>query len=49
MTVALVEAQVYANVAALDRYLPGLLGVISGKLSPAEAVRFVETEVQTEG
>jgi hypothetical protein len=47
LTVALVEAQIYANVAALDRYLPGLLGVLSARLSPAEALRFVETEVLT--
>lgn len=39
---ALVAPLVYANVLMMDRYLPGIMSVIYGDASPAEAVAKVE-------
>lgn len=39
---ALVRNLVYANVITMDRYLPGLLGVIYGNLTPEQAIAQVE-------
>jgi hypothetical protein len=39
---ALVQGTVYANVMIMDRYLPGIMKVLYGNLSPAEAVAEVE-------
>jgi hypothetical protein len=44
LTVELVSAQVYANVSTMDRYLPGLMNVLYGKHSPAEAIALIETD-----
>jgi len=39
---ALVKPLVYANVLMMDRYLPGIMSVIYGNVSPAEAVAKAE-------
>ncbi len=39
---ALVRTLVYANVLTMDRYLPGLMSVLYGGASPAEAIAQVE-------
>jgi hypothetical protein len=39
---ALVQQMVYANVVSMDRYLPGIMKVLYGHLSPAEAVAELE-------
>lgn len=38
----LIRNLVYANVITMDRYLPGLLSVIYGNLTPHEAITQVE-------
>jgi hypothetical protein len=38
---ALVRNLVYANIATMDRYLPGLLSIIYGNVSPGEAIQAV--------
>jgi hypothetical protein len=38
----LLRHMVYANVAAMDRYLPGLLAVLAGSRTPAEAVERID-------
>jgi len=38
----LVRHIVYANVTAMDRYLPGILAVIAGSKSPADAVAEID-------
>lgn len=43
LTTALVRQLVYANIVMMDRYLPGLLKVIYGGLSPSEAIAQVES------
>ncbi len=48
LTVALVEAQVYANVSTMDRYLPGLMNVLYGKHSPSEAIALIEAADPTD-
>jgi len=39
---ALAKQIVYTNVLMMDKYLPGIMGVIYGKMTPAEAVKHVE-------
>ena len=39
---ALVQQLVYANFLMMDRYLPGIMRVIYGGASPAEAIAEVE-------
>ena len=41
---ALVQQLVYANVFTMDRYLPGMMGVIYGHISPEDAIAQVEGE-----
>ena len=43
LTPALISNLVYANVWTTDRYLPGLLSVVFGDLSPLEAIEKVES------
>ncbi|BAZ00996.1 hypothetical protein NIES37_49940 [Tolypothrix tenuis PCC 7101] len=43
ITSSLIERLVYANVITLDQYLPGILAVIEGKLSPTDAIALVES------
>ncbi len=40
---ALVRQLVYANVMIMDQYLPGIMAVIYGNVSPIEAVAQVES------
>ncbi|HEY9782972.1 MAG TPA: YbjN domain-containing protein [Leptolyngbyaceae cyanobacterium] len=42
LSAALIQRLVYANVMMMDEYLPGILSVIYGNLSPAEAIAQVE-------
>jgi hypothetical protein len=42
LSVALVGQLVYANVLAMDRYLPGIVAVIESQASPAEAIAHIE-------
>lgn len=50
LTPTLVKPLVYASVLMMDRYLPGIMSVIYGGVSPAEAVaRAEETTGQAEG
>lgn len=42
LTAALVRQVVYSNVIMMDRYLPGLLKVIYGGLSPSEAIEEID-------
>lgn len=39
---ALIKGLVYANVAIMDKYLPGIMSVIYGGASPTEAIALVE-------
>lgn len=39
---ALVRQLVYANVLTMDRYLPGIMSVLYGDVSPAEAIAQIE-------
>ncbi|BAY90666.1 MULTISPECIES: YbjN domain-containing protein [unclassified Tolypothrix] len=48
ITSSLIERLVYANVITLDQYLPGILAVIAGKLSPTDAIALVETNTDRE-
>lgn len=41
-TEAMVKNLVYANVLTADRYLPGLMRVVYGKIEPADAIREIE-------
>ena len=41
---ALIKALVYTNVIMMDEYLPGILAVVSGELSPVEAIAKIEGE-----
>jgi hypothetical protein len=41
---ALVQQLAYANVFTMDRYLPGMMGLIYGHISPEEAIAQVEGE-----
>jgi len=38
----LIRNLVYANVVMMDRYLPGIMAVIYGNVSPVDAIRMVE-------
>ncbi|MFN6471994.1 MAG: YbjN domain-containing protein [Nostoc sp. SerVER01] len=42
LTSALIQRVVYANVTMMDEYLPGILSVIYGNVSPAEAIATIE-------
>ncbi|MHC5598380.1 MAG: type III secretion system chaperone family protein [Nostoc sp.] len=42
LSFALIQRVVYANVTMMDEYLPGILSVIYGNLSPEEAIAQVE-------
>ena len=42
LTQALVKNLVYANLSTMDRYLPGIMGIIYGNLSPEQAISQVE-------
>ncbi|MFN6570946.1 YbjN domain-containing protein [Dendronalium sp. ChiSLP03b] len=48
LTSALIKRLVYANVITIDQYLPGILAVIEGRLSPTEAIAFVESNADLE-
>lgn len=41
---ATVERLVYTNVLMMDRYLPGLISVITGQVKPIEAIQLIEDE-----
>ena len=41
---ALIRSLVYANVAMMDRYLPGIMAVLYGSATPEEAVAQVEVQ-----
>ena len=43
LTSALIKQMVYANVAMIDKYLPGIIDVIENDISPLEAIKKVET------
>ncbi|MBD2449263.1 YbjN domain-containing protein [Nostoc sp. FACHB-152] len=42
LTTALIQRLVYANVMMMDEYLPGILSVIYGNVSPEEAIAQIE-------
>ncbi|MDZ7962272.1 MAG: YbjN domain-containing protein [Aulosira sp. DedQUE10] len=42
ITPTLIKRLVYANVITTDQYLPGILAVIEGRLSPTDAIALVE-------
>lgn len=42
LTPAMVSQMVYANVTAMDQYLPGLEAILAQNVSPAEAIALVE-------
>lgn len=42
LSFALIKQAVYANVATVDRYLPGLMAVIFADVTPADAIAKVE-------
>jgi len=42
LSVALIRSLVYANVLTMDRYLPGIVSIICGEMSPARAIVQVE-------
>jgi hypothetical protein len=42
LTAPLIKPVVYANVLTMDRYLPGILAVISGNMTPDEAIARIE-------
>lgn len=44
LTPELISNQVYANMWTMDNYLPGIMSVIYGDISPDEAVEEVESE-----
>jgi hypothetical protein len=43
ITPTLIKRLVYANIITTDQYLPGILAVIEGKLSPNDAIALVES------
>jgi hypothetical protein len=43
LSFALIQRVVYANVTMMDEYLPGILSVIYGNLSPEEAIAKIES------
>ena len=42
LTTSMVKTLVYTNVLMMDRYLPGIMSVVYGGVSPAEAIAQVE-------
>jgi hypothetical protein len=44
LSLALITHLVYANVLAMDRYLPGIMRVTYGNVSPAEAIAEIEAQ-----
>lgn len=44
LTDPIIRNLVYANVLAMDRYLPGIMNVIYSEMSPAEAIERIEGE-----
>lgn len=44
LTTALIKRLVYANVMMMDEYLPGILSVIYGNVSPADAIAQIEND-----
>ena len=42
LTQAMIKKMVYANVMSMDRFLPGILSLIAGEVSPAEAWAQIE-------
>ena len=42
LTPALIKSLVYANVALMDRYLPGIMSVIYADIAPQEAIQKIE-------
>ncbi len=46
LTTALIKQLVYANVFTFDRYLPGVMAVIYGNVSPVDAINQVEGQQQ---
>lgn len=46
LSAALIKRLVYANVMMMDEYLPGILSVIYGNVSPADAIAQIESKVQ---
>lgn len=47
LTVALVENLVYMNVQTMDKYLPGITGLINNQISPEEALNRIELAGET--
>ena len=43
LTRGLIKHAVYANVLTMDQYLPGIMGILYGDMSPADAIAKVET------
>jgi len=43
---ATIERLVYTNVLMMDRYLPGLMVVLSGQTSPQEAIEMIEKSLE---
>lgn len=41
-----IKQLVYTNVRMMDQYLPGITSVISGKMSPEEAIHLIESKVE---
>jgi hypothetical protein len=44
LSTALIKRLVYANVMMMDEYLPGILSVIYGNVSPADAIAQIEND-----
>jgi hypothetical protein len=44
LSTALIKNMIYANVLTMDRYLPGIISVIYGDVSPAQAIVKIEGE-----
>lgn len=44
LSFALIQRVVYANVTMMDEYLPGMMSVIYGNVSPEEAIAQIENE-----
>jgi hypothetical protein len=42
LSLALIQQMVYANLAMMDHYLPGIMAVLYGGVSPAEAIAEIE-------
>ncbi len=42
LSFALIQRVVYANVTMMDEYLPGMMSVIYGNVSPEEAIAQIE-------